>query len=188
MIDAGTPRWDEEESADSYNPDVHQAQGIDLSPREGTIQPGTLSAGRRILPIVIIVVVVAALGLVLVQGLNDAAMFYYNVDEVVAREDDLAGQRVRMQGNVIDGSVNEVANGVAFTITFNDAVMEVEHSGELPELFKPDIPVILEGEYRDGRFYSDEILIRHDNTYEEEHQDRIRDAEEDVEVRQGSAG
>ena len=36
------------------------------------------------------------------------------------------------------------------------------------------------------RFSSDEILIRHDNEYDEEHPDRINDAERDAQARGGN--
>lgn len=180
----GKPTWDEEESADSYD---HDADRLDLSPRTAVGAQTPVSPTRKVVPVVVIIAIVAALGFVLVQGLNDAALFYYNVDEVVERQGELGDKRIRMQGNVIEGSVEETATGVSFTITFHDVSVPVQHIGDPPELFKPDIPVILEGEYRDGTFHSDEILIRHDNTYEEEHQDRLREAEVDIELRQENA-
>lgn len=184
-----TPQWDEEESADSYDPASGSSptSPLDLSPRAGVDITSSASPTRRIVPVVVVIAIIAALGFVLMQGLNDAALFYYNVDEVIEREAELSEQRIRVQGNVIEGSVEETEVGVSFIISFHDVSMPVEHIGDPPELFKPDIPVILEGEYRAGTFHSDEILIRHDNTYEEEHEDRIREAEEDVEIRQENA-
>jgi cytochrome c-type biogenesis protein CcmE len=53
-------------------------------------------------------------------------------------------------------------------------------------LFGPKIPVVLEGTFVGDRFASDEILIRHDNAYDEANPERIQEAERDAQ--QGAAG
>lgn len=135
-----------------------------------------------------VVAAVVVLGVVLFKGLNDASMFYYNVDEAVGRRAELADKRFRMQGNVIDGSIRPTDGGVEFTIAYGDAEVPVVNRGNPPELFSPEIPVIIEGTFVGDEFHSDEIIIRHDNNYDEEHPDRIADANEDVTNRSGSAG
>jgi cytochrome c-type biogenesis protein CcmE len=134
------------------------------------------------------VLLLGALGVVLFNGLNDAALFYYDVDEALEQRDELADQRFRMQGNVIDGSIRTTDEGVEFRLTFDDAEVLVRHQGDPPELFSPDIPVIIEGRFDGEVFRSDEILIRHDSTYEEEHEDRLDRANDDAERRVRSAG
>ena len=42
--------------------------------------------------------------------------------------------------------------------------------------------MVIEGSFEGDGFASDEILIRHDNTYDEEHPDRIADAERDAQA------
>ena len=54
------------------------------------------------------------------------------------------------------------------------------HVGDPPELFGPKIPVVLEGTFQGDRFESDQILIRHDNTYDEKNPDRIKQADRDA--------
>jgi cytochrome c-type biogenesis protein CcmE len=167
--------------------------GFDLTPRTGPADgaaPGSAGGrgrSRRLLAVGALVGVLAALGFVLFQGLNDAATFFYNVDEAVEQRDDLAGDRFRMQGNVIDGSVVETPTGVEFTITYNGVEVPVVHTGTPPELFGPDIPVVIEGTFEGDGFASDEILIRHDNTYDEENPDRIAEAERDAQALGGVA-
>jgi len=134
------------------------------------------------------VVLLGALGLVVFNGLNDAALFYYNVDEALEQREDLGDQRFRMQGSVIDGTIEQVEGGVEFVLAFDGAEVPVHHQGDPPELFSAEIPVILEGRFDGEGFASDEILIRHDNTYTEEHEDRLDRAREDIEERERSAG
>jgi cytochrome c-type biogenesis protein CcmE len=119
---------------------------------------------------------------VLLRGIGDAATFFYNVDEAVERKADLGDDRFRMQGNVGYGTVEEVDGGVRFVLRYDGVEVPVEHTGTPPELFGPDIPVVLEGRFVGDTFASDEILIKHDSTYDEENPDRVREAEADAEL------
>ncbi|MCZ7631458.1 MAG: cytochrome c maturation protein CcmE [Microthrixaceae bacterium] len=158
--------------------------GFDLRPRTSAAVGGGRSRPntKRYVAIGALVAVLVALAAVLFIGLNDAATFFYNVDEAVEQRQDLAGERFRMQGNVVDGSVEETADGVDFVITFNSVEVPVHHTGTPPELFGPEIPVVIEGSFDGEVFESDEILVRHDNEYDEEHPDRIHEAERDAQA------
>ena len=126
-----------------------------------------------------------ALAFVLFNGLRSASTFFYNVDEAAAQRSTLGTQRFRMQGNVVAGSVTTTSDGVDFVIKYKDAKVRVHHVGDPPELFGPKIPVVLEGSFAaDGKkFESDQILIRHDSTYDEKNKDRVREADQDAKQR-----
>ena len=175
-------RLDDEESADATST-------LDVTPRtDEHTRTRHGSRTRTYLAIGAVVVLVGALGLVVFNGLTDAATFYYNVDEAVAKQDELGDQRFRMQGNVIEGSIDETDTGVEFVIAFGDAELPVSHVGTPPELFNEEIPIIIEGNFVGDEFHSDEILIKHDSTYEEENDARLRQAQEDAELRSSEAG
>lgn len=179
---------DDPESPDAAAPDdlagPDGTPGFDLRPRTSASPDisGRRSNTRRNVAIGALVALLVALAAVLFIGLNDAATFFYNVDEAVAQRQDLAGERFRMQGNVVPGSVVETADGVDFVITFNSVEVPVHHTGTPPELFGSEIPVVIEGSFEGETFSSDEILIRHDNEYDEDHPDRIDDAERDAQA------
>ncbi|UDY37285.1 cytochrome c maturation protein CcmE [Dermatobacter hominis] len=160
------------------------ADRLDVTPRTG---PGSAPTGRSgsrtrtYVAVGAVAVIVIGLGLVLFNGLRDASTFFYNVDEVAAQRDSLQGQRIRVQGNVVDGSVRRTDDGVAFVLRFKGEEIPVQHVGDPPELFGPKIPVVLEGELDGDTFRSDTILIRHDASYDEENEDRVREAERDAE-------
>jgi cytochrome c-type biogenesis protein CcmE len=158
--------------------------GFDLAPRTAPDGAGARTASssgaRKWVAVSVLVLLVLGLGYVLFQGLNDAATFFYNVDEAVEQRSDLEGDRFRMQGNVVDGSIEETGSGVDFVITYNDVDVPVSHTGTPPELFGTGIPVVIEGTFDGAGFASDEILIRHDNEYDEENPDRIDEAERDA--------
>ena len=146
---------------------------LDLTPRT---EP---AKRRRGLPAAIaLVAVVAALGFIAVKALGDASLFFYNADEAVAQRADLGDDRFRLQGTVVDGSVDETDDGVTFQVAFNGVTVDVVHQGDPPELFQPDIPVVLEGNWDGEVFASDRILVKHSSEYEAEHEDRIQDADE----------
>jgi cytochrome c-type biogenesis protein CcmE len=117
--------------------------------------------------------VVAAVGFVLVRGLGDATLFFYNVDEAVGQRATLEDRRFRLQGNVVDGSVSRTAAGADFTVTYNGVEATVRHQGDLPQLFQPGIPVVLEGAWDGERFASDRMLVKHSEVYTAEHPDRV---------------
>jgi len=196
-VDVTPPtRPDDPESSDAAELDDRpdSAPGDTSEPLELTPQTArhAETAGRGMNPramfaVGALVLIVVALGAVLFTGLRDASTFFYNVDEAVQQRDSLSGDRIRMQGNVVPDSVERTADGVRFVIAYNGVEVPVDHVGDPPELFGPKIPVVLEGSFVGDRFSSDEILIRHDSTYDEQNPDCVRDAQRDAD-QQGAAG
>ncbi|HEY5699055.1 MAG TPA: cytochrome c maturation protein CcmE, partial [Acidimicrobiales bacterium] len=90
----------------------------------------------------------------------------------------LGTDRFRLQGKVVDDSVEETDDGVAFQVTFNGVTVDVVHQGDPPELFQPGIPVVLEGHWDGDVYASDRILVKHSSEYEAENEDRLREADE----------
>jgi cytochrome c-type biogenesis protein CcmE len=186
-VDVNPPVADDPESPDAAELDGATGSRLDLTPRTSQhAASGPRRSWRAGLAVGALVLVVVALVAVLVTGLRDASTFFYNVDEAVARRDDLSGDRFRMQGSVVPGSVSTTSDGVSFVIAYAGAEVPVDHVGDPPELFGPRIPVVLEGTFEGDRFASDEILVRHDNAYDEANPDRIQQAEQDAQ--QGAAG
>jgi cytochrome c-type biogenesis protein CcmE len=122
--------------------------------------------------------VLGALAFVLVQGLGNAALFFYNVDEAVAKQQELGDDRFRLQGAVEDGTIVREGDKATFTVTYNGVEARVAHVGEVPKMFEPGIPVVLEGRWRDGVFASDRMLVKHSEVYVAENPDRVEDCGE----------
>lgn len=119
------------------------------------------------------VVVLAALGFLVVQGLGNATMYFRTADEAVAQREQLGDRRFRIEGDVIDGSVRQVGNDVSFTLVKNNVQVPVQHKGDPPELFRPGIPVVLEGRFQGDHFASDRILVKHSETYVAKNPERV---------------
>ena len=117
--------------------------------------------------------IAAAIAFLLMQGLGNATTYFYNADEVAGREADLAGKSIRLQGTVVGDPVR-TADGLAFEIAYHCKAVNIVHHGGEPELFKPGIPVVLEGEIGDdGVYRSHRIIVRHTSEYREEESDRL---------------
>jgi cytochrome c-type biogenesis protein CcmE len=128
----------------------------------------------------VIALVLAALGFVATKALSDAALFFYNADEAVAKRDELGDRRFRLQGTVVDDSIVQTGEGVDFAVMFNGVQVAVSHKGDPPEMFEAGEPVVLEGRWDRSVdvFASDRMLVKHDEQYDAEHKERIDEAEQ----------
>ena len=118
-------------------------------------------------------VVLAALGFLVFQGLGNATLYFRTADEAVAQREQLGDRRFRIEGDVVDGSVRQAGDDVSFILTKNSVEVPVRHKGDPPELFRPGIPVVLEGRFRGDYFSSDRIMVRHSETYVAENPERV---------------
>jgi len=122
------------------------------------------------------VVVLGALGFLVFQGLGNATLYFRTADEAVAQKSQLGERRFRIEGDVVNGSVQQVGNDVSFMLTSKSVDVPVRHKGDPPELFRPGIPVVLEGRFQGDTFSSDRILVKHSETYVAQNPDRVKSA------------
>ena len=130
--------------------------------------------------VIVLALLAGAAAFLLVKGLGDATVFFKNADEAVEARDDLGTKRFRLQGTVVDGSVDQVGDFVEFDVEFHCETVHVRHDGDPPELFKPGIPVVLEGHYAappSDVSESDKIFVRHTSEYRTDESQRLEEAE-----------
>jgi cytochrome c-type biogenesis protein CcmE len=137
-------------------------------------RPRTTFGSRRRVTIAVVVILLA-LGAVLYQGLANATTYFYTTDQAVAHRSSQGIRRFRIEGVVVAGTLRTVGNAVDFSIANNGVSVPVVHSGGQPELFKPDIPVVLEGRWDGDHFASDRIMVRHSATYRQQNPTRVKD-------------
>src|SRR5207244_3809489 len=101
-------------------------------------------------------------------------LYFRTADEAVAQRAHLGDRRFRIEGTVVPGTVRTVDQAVAFSISHNGVSVPVRHDGDPPELFKPGIPVVLEGRFRGSTFTSDRIMVKHSETYIARHPERMQ--------------
>ena len=122
-------------------------------------------------------VIAAALLVLVFQGLGNATVYFKTADEAVAQRAKLGTHRFRIEGTVQPG-VHQVGQAVSFVIANNGVSVPILHHGDPPQLFKPGIPVVLEGHFdQAGTFDSDLIMVKHTESYTAAHPDRVKTAE-----------
>jgi cytochrome c-type biogenesis protein CcmE len=149
---------------------------LDLSPRPVAPRK-TRTGGRKWAPIAIIVLVLAAGGVIVTQFLRSAVDYYCNVDEIGERDGCDANRRLRVQGVVDEGSVDFAAGYTQFTISFGGETLDVRYRGQPTGMFAECEPVVVHGRIGDdGALASDNIEVKHSNEYVEENPDRVNEA------------
>ena len=117
---------------------------------------------------IVIAVIAGALVLLIVQ-VGKATVFDRDADWVVNHRNAVGTKTFRLQGIVRPDSVHDVGKSeIAFEVEYNCAVIPVRHQGGQPALFKPGIPVVLEGSFASATartFESNKILVRHTEEY-----------------------
>ncbi|MFN8051900.1 MAG: cytochrome c maturation protein CcmE [Acidimicrobiales bacterium] len=151
---------------------------LDLTPRDAP-RPSSRRGIRRFAPWLLAVAVLGAIGVV-ASGLAGATTYFYNVDDAVAKRSEIGDRRVRLQGNILKGSVDQTGDGLKFVLKYNGVSVNVSHTGDVPDLFGPSIPVVIEGRFKGSRFYSDQVLVKHDETYDEKNKTRVKEADADA--------
>lgn len=155
---------------------------LDETPETDTpatdVRPRASVSNRR-RAIAVGVVLLATFGFLMWRGLGDATVYFKTADEAVAEKEELGTRRFRLEGIVLAGTVEDTGDGVRFTVEENGAEVDVVHAGDPPELFQPDIPVVLEGHWAGEHFASDRILVKHSEQYSEENPERVKDYKQD---------
>jgi cytochrome c-type biogenesis protein CcmE len=119
----------------------------------------------RLRVVVILVLVAGSLAWVGTNALSGNLVYYVTPTELLQQHPG-AGERLRLGGQVVPGSVHDAENGVDFVVSDGTTRITVDHTGGTPALFRNGIGVVLEGTYgADGAFHSDTMLIKHSEDY-----------------------
>ena len=151
--------------------EIGAAQGrrVPALPRPHTPQP-LLRRKRVLIPGLAVLLAMSYLGYVAFSG---AAMYYLTVDELLARGAAAYGEDVRLSGKVLPDSVetDPATNTLRFSIAdkknTTGTSIHVVYSGVVPDAFKPDADVVLEGKLTTaGTFEADNLLVKCPSKYQ----------------------
>ncbi len=119
---------------------------------------------RRARVFVLAAVVAASLAWVATRGLAGNLVYYVTPSDLLQKA--ASGERVRLGGYVLPGSVHPAGSGMRFVVSDGTNEMEVLTTSGVPSLFRDGRGVVVEGSYQtDGRFHADTVLVKHDNVY-----------------------
>jgi cytochrome c-type biogenesis protein CcmE len=111
--------------------------------------------------------IVALVVAMTVVGLNDNLTYYLYPNEAVSSRAEFPdGERFRLAGQVVSGSLAEEGDDLVFEVTDGSATIPVILLNTPPPLFNEEVPVLLEGYWSGESFTAESALIRHDENYE----------------------
>jgi cytochrome c-type biogenesis protein CcmE len=116
--------------------------------------------------------IIGAMGFLLISGFDRETMTYYaTVKELKSKGTEAYVQGYRVSGVVVRGSLEKSADQlqVRFDIREEGEVLSVVYDGILPDTFKEDGEVLIEGKYKsDGIFYATNIMTKCASKYDPE--------------------
>lgn len=119
-------------------------------------------------------ILVGAFAVLLVEGLGSSLNYFETVDQAVAHRATLGSQTFRLEGVVVPGTVHRIPGGVAFMASGTRHRLYVVNHGNPPQLFQPDIPVVVVGHFAGSSFVSDQLIVDHTAQYVQAHPNRVR--------------
>jgi cytochrome c-type biogenesis protein CcmE len=165
-----------------------------------TSQVPPVKGGGRAKFLVAGVILLAAVVFLIVTNLTSQQEYFMTVDELMSRQDEIAGRNVRISGVVLGDTIEYDGETLSFTIAnIPDSAAEIEDEGGLaevlhqavndtsservqvvlynepkPDLLKHEAQAIVTGSLGDdGVFYADELLLKCPTRYEEAVPDQV---------------
>lgn len=126
-------------------------------------------------------VVLGALIYLMATGVKSHGVYYAEVSEIGADPVKFSQKGSRVSGTVVAGTIDETAERLVFGMkdSAKDDVIVVEFKGFVPDAFKEDVTVIVEGKYdmTSKTFHAKNLLAKCPSRYEgmdpEEHDKAI---------------
>jgi cytochrome c-type biogenesis protein CcmE len=136
------------------------------------LSPAARRQRRRLL--VVGVVILAAFVFLLVKGLGSSLDYFETVDQAVQSKAMLGTKTFRLEGLVVPGTVHRSRGGVDFVAAGAKNRVDVVNTGNPPQLFQPDIPVVVVGHFAGATFVSNQIIVDHSAQYVATYPNRVR--------------
>jgi len=99
----------------------------------------------------------------LLSALNNNIVYFIDPTELISKKK--TGQRLRLGGLVKSNSIEIIGTKIQFQITDASNSVTVSYDGSIPDLFKENKGVIVQGTYDSNIFKADTLLAKHDENY-----------------------
>jgi cytochrome c-type biogenesis protein CcmE len=153
---------------------------VETTPTDAFRAPVTRVAAprrRRTRYLVAFLLLAGATAYLLVEGLGSSLDYFDTVSQAISHKARIGTTVIRLEGLVVPGTVHRTAHGADFSLSGGGHDVVVHNSGSPPQLFQPDIPVVVVGHFASARsdlFVSDQIMVKHSATYIAAHPTRVR--------------
>lgn len=128
-------------------------------------------------------VIVVAIGALIYVGIKESGVYYMTIAELRSSGASKAGQGLRVSGNVVAGSIEDIAKELILKFKVkdeegpDDVFVNVFFNDVKPDSFKEDVQVILEGKYDPAKnlLTATTLLVKCPSRYEGEAPPEDRD-------------
>ena len=97
---------------------------------------------------------------------SNNTIYYYTTSEAIENITAISSERIKLGGFVVSESVSKGSiDETNFEITDGNKTIKIVFDGFIPKLFQDEMGVILDGYFENNIFYSDDMLVKHDNEY-----------------------
>ncbi|MEZ4523094.1 MAG: cytochrome c maturation protein CcmE [Thermomicrobiales bacterium] len=115
------------------------------------------------------VILAVAVGFLIYNAMDGSAAFYMTVSEIESEGTNLHGQKVRVGGDVVDGSIvrGDIGEEIRFDVTDGTSEISMVYDGDVPDIFADHAEVIATGTMGpDGVFVAEELLTKCPSRFE----------------------
>jgi len=120
---------------------------------------------------IIVVAIIGTLVWLAAGGINESKTYYKTIDEVHEMGNTAMDKRLRVAGDVAEGSIVRNGREVRFTLTQEHLLLNVVYDGiePLPDTFKDGAQALADGKMgSDGVFHANKIQAKCASKYEAE--------------------
>jgi cytochrome c-type biogenesis protein CcmE len=140
----------------------------------GRPRPSADSRRPRWRLVVVGAVLAGAFVFLLVKGLGTSLDYFETVNQALGSKATLGTKTFRLEGLVTPGSVHRHDGGVDFVASGSQGRIAVVNTGNPPQLFQPNIPVVVVGHFVGATFVSNQIIVDHTAQYVAKYPNRVR--------------
>lgn len=117
----------------------------------------------------LVAIILGVLGWLAVTGVGDSKTYYKSISELASMGGRAQGQRLRVGGDVVAGSIIRNGSGVSFLLKQDARTLKVVYNGSdpLPDTFKDGSQALADGRLgSDGVFEANKIQAKCASKYE----------------------
>ena len=97
---------------------------------------------------------------------SNNTIFHYTTSEAAENVNLSDSERLKLGGFVVNETISKTSTEeTRFKVTDGNLEIVIIFDGYIPELFQEEMGVILDGYFKNEIFYSDDMLVKHDNEY-----------------------
>ena len=121
---------------------------------------------QRSIALVSVLLILSTSTFLILKALKDNIVFFYSPTEMIEKFQTKKNvKKVRVGGLVVKSSLKQNNSKVEFEITDKKTKIKIIYSGILPDLFREEQGVVVEGYIRKNIFEATEVLAKHDENY-----------------------